>query len=198
MELPQRETSSEQVRVLMLRKDAIEAEIDTQASILRANNVTMQSPLIDPEGFPRADIDIWEVRHARVRIIELRNDLRDVMDSIMKGLQGVYNPALVEEKTESPAPNPFGLHPFARVDDVAPGSPAAAAVSFGDNRSEVSHIDPHPTGPLERRFDFVFRDTHSVLVHRELTAVSRSLRCITGKCTYNLITSVQSYSHPTA
>ena len=129
MEIPTRESPTEQVRALMLRKDAIEAEIDAQASVLKANNVTMQSPLVDPEGFPRADIDVWEVRHARVRIIELRNDLKDIMDKIMKGLQGVYDPALAADTSKAEASNPSGMRPFAKVDGVAPGSPAAAAVS---------------------------------------------------------------------
>lgn len=129
MELPHRESPAEQVRALMLRKEAIEAEIDARASVLKANNVTMQSPLVDPEGFPRADIDIWEVRHARVRIIELRNDLKDVMDSIMNGLQGVYDPTLVAEEPIEEISNPSALRPFAKVDGVAPGSPAAKAVS---------------------------------------------------------------------
>lgn len=135
MELPTKESPAEQVRVLMLRKDAIEAEIAAQATILKANNVTMQSPLVDPEGFPRADIDVWEVRHARVRIIELRNDLKDVMESIMKGLQGVYDPARAPQQSQPDASNPSGLRPFAKVDGVAPSSPAAAAVS----RSYPSH-----------------------------------------------------------
>ena len=129
MEMPSRNSPAEQVRALVLRKDAIEAEIDAQASVLKANNVTMQSPLVDPEGFPRADIDVWEVRHARVRIIELRNDLKDIMDQIMKGLQGVYDPTVVAEASQSETPSLSGMKPFARVDGVAPGSPAATAVS---------------------------------------------------------------------
>lgn len=116
----------------MLRKEAIEAEIDAQASILRANKVTMQTPLVDAEGFPRADIDVWEVRHARVRIIELRNDLRGVMDSIAKGLEALYDPAIMAERMQE-SPESQSLLPFAKVDGVAPGSPAAAAGLLRDD-----------------------------------------------------------------
>lgn len=141
MTLTPKETSADQVRALMARKDAIEAEIKTRLEVLKANNCTMQTPLVDAEGFPRADIDIWEVRHARVRIIELRNDLSAVMDSIMNGLQGVYDPSLPSSDPSgaSPASNPSGLHPFAKVDGVAPGSPAASAVSYG-------HVKTLPLG----------------------------------------------------
>lgn len=34
----------------------------------------MNSSLITLDGFPRDDIDVLAVRHARVRLIELRND----------------------------------------------------------------------------------------------------------------------------
>ena len=132
MTLTPKESAADQVRALMARKDAIEAEIKDRLEVLKINNCTMQTPLVDSEGFPRADIDIWEVRHARVRIIELRNDLSTVMNSIMNGLQGVFDPSLVARDTASDWPaasNPSGLHPFARVDGVAPGSPAASAVS---------------------------------------------------------------------
>ena len=67
----------------MSRKDAIEAEMEAQLSILQSNAVTIDTPLVDSEGFPRADIDVWAVRHARVRIIELRNDLKALMDEMM-------------------------------------------------------------------------------------------------------------------
>jgi 26S proteasome regulatory subunit N4 len=131
MTLEPRQTAADQVRALMLRKDSIEADIGRQLEILKANNCTMQTLLVDAEGFPRADIDIWEVRHARVRVIELRNDLTAIMDSIHKGLQGVYDPSLVLSSTEEekPATSASGLDPFAKVDGVAPGSPAASAVS---------------------------------------------------------------------
>ncbi|OCH91211.1 hypothetical protein OBBRIDRAFT_792490 [Obba rivulosa] len=132
--LPERETPADQVRALMARKEAIEAELDAQSSILEANDSTMETPLLDADGFPRSDIDVWAVRHARVRIIELRNDLAAVMDRIMVGLQNVYDPsvAAAAEPTEMPQSNisvspPSALLPFAKVDGVAPGSPAAAA-----------------------------------------------------------------------
>lgn len=132
MTLTPKETSADQVRALMARKDAIEAEIKDRLEILKTNNCTMQTPLVDSEGFPRADIDVWEVRHARVRIIELRNDLSAVMDTIMNGLQGVFDPAVsTSSQSDMPAAsNPSGLHPFAKVDGVAPGSPAASAVCY--------------------------------------------------------------------
>lgn len=128
--LPPRNTPADQVRALMSRKDAIEAELEAQSSILKANSSTLNSPLLDSEGFPRADIDIWAVRHARVRIIELRNDLTALMDSIAIALQAVYavEPLAEPEEPAPPATTETSPGPFAKVNGVSPGSPAAAAV----------------------------------------------------------------------
>jgi 26S proteasome non-ATPase regulatory subunit 9 len=116
----------ERARTLMARKDAIELEIETQFSILKAQNVTMESTLVDGDGFPRTDIDVWAVRTARVKVIELNNDLRGVVDAIGKALEGVYaTTGARESPTPSSQASPM---PFAKVESVAPGSPAAEAV----------------------------------------------------------------------
>jgi 26S proteasome non-ATPase regulatory subunit 9 len=84
-------------------------------------------------------VDIWAVRKARVRIIELRNDLRDVIDEIGKALEEVYaNPqsssSSSTQQQQEPEIQGVGaqeeqeqLVPFARVESVASGSPAAEA-----------------------------------------------------------------------
>ena len=134
MMIPSRErnTPEDRVRALMTQKENIEAELDAQVSILKANSSTLNSPLVDAEGFPRADIDVWAVRHARVRIIELRNDLDALRDTIATALQGVFDPATLAQSKATPQnvdPSPAAqLLPFAKVNGVAPGSPAAAAV----------------------------------------------------------------------
>ncbi|KAL1736592.1 hypothetical protein EV714DRAFT_241962 [Schizophyllum commune] len=110
------------VKELMSQKEATETMIEEQASILKSNNATMRSPLVDADGFPRDDMDIYAVRGARVRIIELRNDLNDLMNKIGKALEGVYDPALI-----APKPSEDDLRTFAKVNAVAPGSPAADA-----------------------------------------------------------------------
>ncbi|KAL1749923.1 hypothetical protein FB107DRAFT_267639 [Schizophyllum commune] len=110
------------VKELMSQKEATETLIEEQASILKSNNATMRSPLVDADGFPRDDMDIYAVRGARARIIELRNDLDDLMNKIGKALEGVYDPALI-----APKPSEDDLRTFAKVNAVAPGSPAADA-----------------------------------------------------------------------
>ncbi|KAH8989606.1 hypothetical protein EDB86DRAFT_3065418 [Lactarius hatsudake] len=156
--LPSPDSPTERARELMARKDAVEAELETQGSILRANNTDMRQPLVDREGFPRSDLDVWAVRHARVRIIELRNDLTALMDEIAKTLETIYSRSLTPPMegrgdgttvmgTEAAPSEPL---PFARVNGVAPGSPAADAglqredliVKFG----ELRHPQPNLQG----------------------------------------------------
>ncbi|KAI0320519.1 hypothetical protein OF83DRAFT_1104314 [Amylostereum chailletii] len=127
--LPSENSPAERARALMARKDAVEAEIDAQASILKANGATMQTQLVDAQGFPRADIDVLAVRTARVRIIELRNDLSGLTDEIGKALEGVYERTPDTEKDAGQNETREELMPFAKVNGVAPGSPAADAVS---------------------------------------------------------------------
>lgn len=125
-------TPLDQARLLMSQKDSLEAELQSQLSVLRSHNATMSTSLVDAEGFPRADIDIYAVRNARVRIIELRNDLTRVMEAIGRALEGVYDPAsqLPEQQAASltETGSREGLVPFAKVNAVAPASPAAEAV----------------------------------------------------------------------
>ncbi|KIY69327.1 proteasome 26S subunit [Cylindrobasidium torrendii FP15055 ss-10] len=120
--MPSSENPRDLARSLSEKKKNIETEIEAQITILKANgNSTMQTPLVDAEGFPRADIDIYAVRGARVKIIELRNDLAAVTNELSNVLQMAFAPSATtvdEEPTEVP---------FAKVDGVSPGSPASEA-----------------------------------------------------------------------
>lgn len=128
---PAPENPREHAQKLMEQRSNIEAELEAHFSVLQANNVTMDTPLVDREGFPRADIDIYAVRGARKRIIELRNDLKALMEEMAKALETIYAVPetngvgsaneIVEESREEPKA-------FARVDGVAPSSPASDAV----------------------------------------------------------------------
>jgi len=121
---PSTDGPRERARILIDRKQSIEAEITEQMSVLASNGCDMHTPLVDGDGFPRADIDIWAVRTARVRIIELRNDLSAVVDAIAKALEGVFNPDLADPTSSAETDE---LKPFARVDVVSHGGPASQA-----------------------------------------------------------------------
>jgi 26S proteasome non-ATPase regulatory subunit 9 len=125
---------------LISQKEGLETELQAQYDILKSHNSTMSTPLIDTEGFPRADIDIWAVRHARVRVIELRNDITAVVERI----KGALEEAATEDASAIATPTTNGVcnvngitngvnvdyesRPIGKVNGVAPGSPASTAV----------------------------------------------------------------------
>ncbi|KAH6912618.1 proteasome 26S subunit [Coprinopsis sp. MPI-PUGE-AT-0042] len=128
LELPQDSDPRERAKKLMKLKDNIEVDIREQLAILKTNGVTMDTPLVDHDGFPRADIDIYAVRPARVRVIELRNDLKAVMNEIGKVLEHVFDvTAAAPTQDAGEAEGALKLIPFAKVDAVAPSSPASDA-----------------------------------------------------------------------
>ncbi|KAL5524298.1 NAS2 [Sanghuangporus sanghuang] len=123
-------------QTLIAQKSAIESALSDQLAILQSQNADMSTPLVDRAGFPRADMDIVAVRTARVRILELRNDLNAIFEEVKVALERVHeaNAAEAARRREEDANDAMDqdeaeelLTPFARVDGVAPGSPAATA-----------------------------------------------------------------------
>lgn len=96
----------------------------------------MMDPLVDAEGFPINSIDIYQVRHARNRIICLQNDHKAIMQQIESGLHGYYSSARSDNRNGIPSQNGtsngvgFQSHgtPFIKVTAVTIGSPAETAV----------------------------------------------------------------------
>ncbi|QRV92507.1 26S proteasome non-ATPase regulatory subunit 9 [Ceratobasidium sp. AG-Ba] len=141
-----RTPAQERALALMAERDSVDREIQTHISVLSSHGVNMSTRLVDGQGFPRADLDILAIRTARVRVIELRNDRTRLTDEIARALTDVHNsgaslptsdvkingingahgpsPASTPDLTES---QPRLLAPFAKVDGVAPGSPAYEA-----------------------------------------------------------------------
>ncbi|KAJ5206378.1 hypothetical protein N7491_003003 [Penicillium cf. griseofulvum] len=125
---------------LMQEKERIEAELSALSSVLQSHGVRMTSSLTTFDGFPRDDIDIAQVRTTRVRIIHLRNDHKEVMKLIEKGVHAHFanlqnaqgtgpttNGTNVSSGVQSSTNNTSLGTPFARVNSVVSGSPADQA-----------------------------------------------------------------------
>ncbi|CAD1470951.1 unnamed protein product [Heterotrigona itama] len=131
---------------LMKDKDKIESDLEALKEILDINHVGMEDSLVDCEGYPRNDIDVYQVRHVRHKIICLRNDHKALMNKIEEGLHKVH--ALARNQTESPSPTTtviqdnVQLDPFLKVNLVSPGSPAdIAGIQVDDLILEFGSID---------------------------------------------------------
>lgn len=99
----------------------------------------MTTNLIDPEGFPRSDIDVATIRTSRSQINRLRNDLKGVIGDMSallerglpftgKGEEGEVDGGEGEEVGEVVEKDQGDNKPFAKVDGVFPNSPADTAV----------------------------------------------------------------------
>lgn len=83
------------------RKIEIERNISEHGQILIANkNVGMNESLL-VDGYPRNDIDVYQVRQARHAIICLQNDLKQIMKDIEVGLIAIHAEALVNREAST-------------------------------------------------------------------------------------------------
>lgn len=106
----------------------------------------MNTNLLTPDGFPRADLDVAQIRTTRSRIIYLRNDYKHLMEVIEKAVHAHFeflqkNPVQsngnapltngttngVNGSSESRMPPAALEPPFAKVNSVVDGSPAQDA-----------------------------------------------------------------------
>lgn len=146
---------------LQRKKDIIEGELKALGGVLDSHGVDMNTSLLTPDGFPRADLDVAQIRTTRARIIHLRNDWKDLMAVIEKRLHEHFASLNDDDNEEPVAPAnanaslpvdsiPDTLdQPFAKVNTVVDNSPAAAA-----------GLKP---GDLIRNFGYVNHENHDGL-----------------------------------
>ena len=132
------------------------------------------------------DANIEPVRTTRARIIRLRNDYKDLMSRIEKGLHehhasmkanGSPNPILQQSSPETGLGQPSvagSSRPvFAKVNSVVPGSPAEqSGLKAGDLISRFGNVDKSNHDDLRKVAETVHRNE----------GVSGSMRQGASKC----------------
>lgn len=113
-----------------LELDAVHRQVVARlrelARELDAAGATMATPLVMPDGFPRSDLDVVQVRLVRRAIVRVRNDLARV-----EGL--LADQVLLGAAAGAAAPAAPAALPFARVGEVVAGSPAeTGGLAVGD------------------------------------------------------------------
>ncbi|KAH8417724.1 hypothetical protein KR222_004815 [Zaprionus bogoriensis] len=152
-------TTKARLERLMAAKAELESQISRNGQILAANdNVGMNGPLVDAEGFPRNDIDIYQVRQARQTIICLQNDHKELMNQIQTLLNQYHaeiattDPELVNrasalelngERADGGALiSPQDTRAIVLVNLVSPNSPAEeAGLRVGDKIMRFGSIN---------------------------------------------------------
>ncbi|KAK8732953.1 hypothetical protein OTU49_006676 [Cherax quadricarinatus] len=131
----------ESVMALIEEKEKIEQTLKELWDVLKSNNMGMTEPVIDSEGYPRSDIDVYQVRHARHQIKCLQNDHTALLQRIEEGLAVVLSPSSAENLDPNGiniSPASPAREPFAKVDHVSLGSPANMAITVSRNEQSIS------------------------------------------------------------
>ncbi|KAI1368688.1 hypothetical protein F5Y08DRAFT_226521 [Xylaria arbuscula] len=139
---------------LQQKKDNMEAELKALGGVLDSHGVNMETPLITRDGFPRADLDIAQIRTTRSRIIYLKNDYKDLMNAIEKHLHEHFASLQAADDAASTTPSTNGATmmgdtlpetlevPFAKVNSVVADSPAATAgLKAGDEIRNFGYVN---------------------------------------------------------
>eukprot|EP00775_Hariotina_reticulata_P004864 gene4864-5109_t len=120
---------------LLEQRQSIESEVHERSQRLNApGQPGMDGPLVDKEGFPRADVDVHAIRLDRNAVIRLANDHKQVTQEMEQLLHQLHAFASSGQSssTTTTAQLP-ALRPFAVVDEVTDDSPAQqAGVRLGD------------------------------------------------------------------
>lgn len=151
---------------LQVKKDNLEAEIKALGGVLQSHGVDMNTRLLTPDGFPRADLDVAQIRTTRARIIYLKNDHKALMSVIEKHIHEHFARLAESRAAAEPATNggPSNGHtlpiqsipqelspPFAKVNTVVDGSPAdSAGLKAGDEIRNFGYVNIRNHDGLKR------------------------------------------------
>lgn len=95
MSQTQESTRADQLKKLLFELQAqrkkIEDEIQMHKVVLDTNKVGMKDSLTDKEDFPRNDIDVFAVRHARAAINKLEYDAKILMNQMQTHLEELHS-----------------------------------------------------------------------------------------------------------
>lgn len=165
----------EQLKTLLAQRDLLEIEADALHSELMSPGLNGEPPagvkdaLVDNEGFPRADVDIYNVKHKRARLSTINFDHKALMKTIEGLLLRIHDltetePA-VEAKPREPEPAVEYGKPIAILDELLEGSPAAAAgIVNGDLLLQFGHVTSAEPSPLPAIAKLVGESVSKVIV----------------------------------
>lgn len=88
---------SSRIQQLMKQREELENEADLIKEILLSPGPNgeppagLKDPLVDSEGYPRNDIDLYEIRRKRNRLAVINTDYKNIMKEIEQELHKIYS-----------------------------------------------------------------------------------------------------------
>ncbi|KAK5129281.1 hypothetical protein LTR08_003637 [Meristemomyces frigidus] len=197
---------------LIAKKEDLEAELSALGSVLDSvcplfylqeaqvrsadsklqHNVNMNTSLTTFDGYPRADIDVAQIRTTRARIVRLKNDYKTVMGKMEVAVQEqfaagktvqeqfaagktVQASASASTRTLATQSGANGVvagpvntaiePPFAKVNTVVPGSPAGVAgLQSGDRITQFGSVNRTNHEGLSRVAQVVQQNENSIIL----------------------------------
>jgi 26S proteasome non-ATPase regulatory subunit 9 len=134
-------SNSSRLEILMLQRDTLEMEANAIASELTSPGpngeppIGLKDPLVDKEGFPRGDIDLYNARSKRQRLAVINNDYRSIMKEIEKEVSLQFINIKSNNPTDNTSqkdntnehvkhqPSNAELPPLAKIDQILENSP---------------------------------------------------------------------------
>ncbi|XP_041856052.1 26S proteasome non-ATPase regulatory subunit 9 [Melanotaenia boesemani] len=143
------EITMDDVKSLIKKKDEIEEQIKAYYDVLEDQGVGVEGPLVDAEGYPRADVNLYQIRTARHNISCLQNDHKAIMAEIEEALHKLHAREKAKREQDEAEAQVEAMEqrvtlppPFARVDAVTEGSPASGAgLRVGDGVIEFGSVN---------------------------------------------------------
>jgi 26S proteasome non-ATPase regulatory subunit 9 len=117
--------SVQRLRALALQKEEIEREIERLVSCLEVTPAGVRGPLVDEDGFPRSDCDVYQIRQYRQRLVCLQTDYRQIMREIERLLPEVLTSGPTHAQT---------ARSTASVSRVVESAPAVRTASSREHR----------------------------------------------------------------
>mmetsp|Transcript_31399 Transcript_31399/g.83543 ORF Transcript_31399/g.83543 Transcript_31399/m.83543 type:complete len:215 (-) Transcript_31399:131-775(-) len=155
-------TVGDDFKKLIEEKDKLEGEIESLSEFLTADGMPgLSGNLVDSEGFPRADVDIYAVRNARQSLACKQNDHMSLMKKIEQALEQLHAESRVSvaPPVTSTASQPVTRDlvsgavpdlppaPFAVIDQVSDSSPAhQSGLVVGDQICSFGGVSRSATG----------------------------------------------------
>jgi len=137
------------LNMLLAQRDLLETEADAIGSELRSPGANgeppagIKEPLVDKEGFPRGDIDIYRVRTLRGRLAVINTDHKELMKDIQKEVHALHQAAPAIISVEGPCPSREQTASSSSSSSSASAAIPMDAVSYNSLLAEVmTEIQP--------------------------------------------------------